>query len=352
MIRPHDGVLGEEPLFAGYHSMNGNGELTGMHWLEESGQLSSPIALTNSHSVGVVRDTLAAIECEERQPRHLFWSLPVVGETWDGCLNDIQGFHVKPEHVRAAYDDARDGPVLEGSVGGGTGMIAFMFKGGIGSSSRVLAEAEGSFTVGVLVQANYGERHEYTVNGAPVGQVVNEEVTPLPSLPELEGVAMAGQHRAPPGAGSIIGIAATDAPLLPHQCRALAQRIGVGVAQTGNIGDHWSGDIFLAFSTANRGMPGVNYTWPAGLVSGVTMLANNHIDALFNAVAEATQEAILNAMLASETMVGRDGVTAHALEPDLLTHVLRAYHRRREARSELDYPRETPRKQSYVRAEE
>ncbi len=175
VIRPHEGHLAEEPLFAGCHSLNGNGEVTGLLWLKQSGQLTSAIGLTNSHSVGVVRDTLAVIDTQGRQPEHLFWSLPVTGETWDGMLNDINGFHVKPEHVLRAYENATDGPVEEGSVGGGTGMICYMFKGGIGTSSRVLPREFGGYTVGVLVQANFGTRRDFIVNGAPVGQHLGEE---------------------------------------------------------------------------------------------------------------------------------------------------------------------------------
>ena len=174
VIRPHDGLIAEEPLFAGFHSLNGNGEVTGLAWLKESGQLMSPIAITNSHSVGVVRDALVAIECRERTPGHLFWSLPVVGETWDGILNDIQGLHVKTRHVEHAYASASGGPVEEGSVGGGTGMICYEFKGGIGTASRVLAREMGGYTVGVLVQANFGSRADYLVNGAPVGRILDE----------------------------------------------------------------------------------------------------------------------------------------------------------------------------------
>jgi D-aminopeptidase len=326
VIKPHDGVPAEEPLFAGFHSLNGNGEVTGMHWVKESGQLNSPIGLTNSHSVGIVRDTLAAIECEERQPDHLFWSLPVAGETWDGVLNDICGFHVKAEHVRAAYEAASDGPVAEGNVGGGTGMICYMFKGGIGTSSRVLSKEMGGYTVGVLVQANFGTREDYIVNGAPVGRHLNGDVVPLPAPPELAVHPAAGSFVPMPGAGSIVGIVATDAPLLPHQCNRLAQRVGLGVSRTGNSGDHWSGDIFVAFSTANR-LPGSNMTWPAPLTSQVKVLSNNFVDPLFDSVVEATQEAILNAQLAAETMVGRDGVTAHALDPERLVAILRDYDR-------------------------
>jgi len=326
IIRPHEGVVAEQPLFAGCHSLNGNGEVTGLVWLKQSGQLTSSIGITNSHSVGVVRDTLAAIDTEERQPDHLYWSLPVVGETWDGMLNDINGFHVKPEHVRAAYESASDGPVAEGNVGGGTGMVCYMFKGGTGTASRVLPEEAGGYTVGVLVQANFGTRRDYQVNGAPVGQHIDEKSIPVPLPPEEEKNPATGAFAPPSGAGSIVGIAATDAPLLPYQCDSLAQRVGLGVSRTGNCGDHWSGDIFLAFSTANR-LPGSGLTWPAPLTAEVTMLSNNYLDPLYDAVIEATMEAILNAQLAAETMVGRDGVTAYALDPELLLSILTRYGR-------------------------
>ena len=326
VVKPHEGVPGEEPVFAGFHSLNGNGEVTGLQWIRQSGQLTSAIGLTNSHSVGVVRDTLAAIDCESRAPGHLYWSLPVAGETWDGILNDINGQHVRPEHVRQAYDSATGGPVVEGSVGGGTGMICYMFKGGIGTASRVLPPEMGGFTVGVLVQANFGWREDYVINGAPIGRELGGGVIPLPDPPEFAAHPPAGSFAPLPGAGSIVGIAATDAPLLPHQCDSLAQRVGLGVSRTGNSGDHWSGDIFIAFSTANR-LPGCGLTWQAPLTTRVTALSNNYLDPLYDSVVEATQEAILNAQLAAETMVGRDGVTAHALDHERLLAVLREHDR-------------------------
>jgi D-aminopeptidase len=324
VIKPHEGNLGEEPLFAGFHTLNGNGEVTGLQWIRQSGQLTSAIGLTNSHSVGLVRDTLAAIDCESRRSGHLYWSLPVAGETWDGVLNDINGQHVRPEHVRSAYASASGGACAEGSVGGGTGMICYMFKGGIGTSSRVLPPEMGGYTVGVLVQANFGWRDDYVVNGAPVGRRLNGDVIPLPAPPEFVEHPPAGAFVPMPGAGSIVGIAATDAPLLPYQCDSLAQRIGLGVSRTGNPGDHWSGDIFVAFSTGNR-LPGSGLTWQAPLTSRVTALSNNYLDPLYESVIEATQEAILNAQLAAGTMVGRDGVTAHALDPERLLAVLHEY---------------------------
>ncbi len=281
-------VLPELPLFAGCHRLNGNGELTGLEWVRESGLLTTPIGLTNTFSVGVVRDAIAAISAEEDA-----WALPVVGETYDGFLNDIRGQHVTAEHVRAALQGASGEAVEEGSVGGGTGMICHGFKGGIGTSSR---EADG-YTVGVLVQANYGRRSRFRVDGVPVGKLIGDRV-PEPQRPDE--------------AGSIIGVVATDAPLLPHQCDRLAQRAGLGVGRMGGTGAHSSGDLFLAFATGNR-----------GLASGerevqLRMLSDTEITPFYDAVIEATEEAILNALLAAETMTGRDGNTAHALEPALL----------------------------------
>jgi len=339
VIVPHDGNVWEEPLFAGSHRLNGNGELTGLQWVHESGMLKSAIGITNSHSVGVVRDALATAEIRERTPGHLFWSLPVVGETWDGMLNDVNGQHVRAEHVLAALRDASAGPVQEGNVGGGTGMICHEFKGGCGTASRVVPAADGGFTVGVLVQANHGRRERFTVNGVPVGRLVPLGEAPLPVAPEeAAAAASAGRDagaafgagpgaRLPGGAGSIIAVVATDAPLLPTQCTRLAQRVGLGVARLGGVGENWSGDLFFAFSTANRGLPAADYGDPSPLTVQVTVLSNTYIGALFDAVVEATEEAIVNALLAAETMSGRDGVTAHALDPERLVAILRTHGR-------------------------
>ncbi|MCD6029537.1 MAG: family peptidase, partial [Thermomicrobiales bacterium] len=242
VILPHEGDIGIEPLFAGSHVLNGNGEMTGLLWVKESGMLTTPIALTNTHSVGVVRDALIAYEAQRTRRPELFWSLPVVAETYDGWLNDINGMHVKADHVWDALDSAAAGPVAEGCVGGGTGMICHDFKGGIGTSSRVLANEDGGWTVGVLVQANYGARHLLRIDGVPVGDLIpcsqvsgfREERTRL--------------ARGEPGDGSIIIVVATDAPLLPHQCERLAQRATIGLARVGGIGANSSGDIFLAFA--------------------------------------------------------------------------------------------------------
>jgi D-aminopeptidase len=315
VLLPHEGRVWEEPLFAGCHRLNGNGELTGLEWIRESGMLISAIALTNSHSVGVVHDALIRSEVRER-PRQLFWGIPVVGETWDGVLNDINGFHVTPEHVFAALDQASDGPVSEGNVGGGTGMICHGFKGGIGTSSRVLPGSEGGFTVGVLVQANHGGRERLRVNGAPVGQRIPASEVLVPEAPEERPVQ---------GAGSIIAIVATDAPASSTQLTRLAQRVGLGIARVGGVGEHTSGDIFLAFSTANRGIPSVSYGAETPVSVPVELLLDTFITFLFNAVVEATEEAILNALLSAETMTGRDNIVAHALDSQRLRSILEEF---------------------------
>jgi D-aminopeptidase len=301
-----------EPLFAGCHRLNGNGELTGLEWIREAGMLMSPIALTNTHSVGVVRDALIAAEIRERSSTDIFWGLPVVGETWDGILNDVNGQHVKAEHVFEALACAKGGVVAEGNVGGGTGMICHGFKGGIGTASRVLPPEAGGYTVGVLVQANQGRRERLRINGVAVGEAIPPSKVPLPGAPRPSQT----------GGGSIIIVIATDAPLLPNQLDRLAQRAGLGVARVGGTGEHWSGDLFLAFSTANRGIPPSHAAETSPLTVNLTMLSNTYINYLFDAVIEATEEAILNAMLAAETMHGRDDIVAHRLPPDLLLEVM------------------------------
>ena len=303
VIVPEPGSL---PLFAGCHRLNGNGELTGLEWVRESGCLTTPIGLTNTHSVGIVRDALIEAEVRVRGDHELYWSLPVVGETWDGVLNDINGFHVRAEHVHEALARAESGPVEEGGVGSGTGMICHGFKGGIGTASRVVAEEEGGWTVGVLVQANHGRRERLAVDGLPVGRVLGTDV-----LPEPDEDAAA--------AGSIIVICATDAPLLPHQCTRLAQRCALGVARTGGAGEHSSGDFMLAFSAARQGIRASEIASTGAPVTiPITMVVDSHIDALFYAAIEATEAAIVNALLAGETMVGRDGLTAHGLGAERL----------------------------------
>jgi len=286
-----------EPLFAASHTINGNGELTGLEWIRDSGTLTTPVGLTNTHSVGVVRDALVAAA----RPGEWDWSLPVVGETWDGFLNDINGFHVRPEHVAAALETARDGRVEEGSVGGGTGMVCHGFKGGIGSSSRVV---EDGWTLGVLVQANHGRRARLRVNGIAVGETIGPDAVPLPA------------SGAPEGGGSIIVLTATDAPLLPGQCERVARRAGFGIARTGGMGERSSGDFALCFATGNRGLVA------DGPELALRMVNDARIDAFYEAVIDAVEESILNAMLASETMTGRGGNTVHGLPHELLLQAL------------------------------
>jgi D-aminopeptidase len=311
VVVPRDAAPWEQPVFAGAHALNGNGELTGLAWLREAGLLMSPIAITSTHAVGVVRDALVAAEAAAREPSELFWRLPVVAETWDGVLNDVNGGHVQAAHVDAALREARSGPVAEGNVGGGTGMVCHGFKGGIGTASRVLDAASGGYTVGVLVQANHGRRERLTVNGAAVGRAIPAEEVPEPALPN------GGR-----GGGSIVAIVATDAPLLPHQCAWLAQRAGLGVGRTGGAGEHWSGDVFVAFATGNRDLPSGDYGVAAPLTVALQMVAGAHLDPLYDAAIEATEEAIVNALLAARTMTGRDGIVAHALDPDRLVAAL------------------------------
>ncbi len=315
VIVPRPEPAWQQPVFAGVHALNGNGELTGLAWLRESGLLMSPVAITSTHSVGVIRDGLISVEAESRPPGEAFWRLPVVAETWDGVLNDINGGHLTPAHARQALNSATDGPVMEGSTGGGTGMICHGFKGGTGTASRRLPDDAGGYTVGVLVQANHGRRERLTVDGVQVGRVITDEVVPEPVVPGLP----AGRS----GGGSIVVVVATDAPLLPHQCTALAQRAGLGVGRTGGAGENWSGDIFLAFSTGNRGLPNGDYgaEQPPFEVP-LAMVSNTHLDPLYDAVIEATEESIINALVAAESLAGRDGVMAHGLDGRMLARTV------------------------------
>jgi D-aminopeptidase len=317
------GRVWEQPVFAGAHRLNGNGEMTGLEWVRESGMLTTPVGLTNTHSVGVVRDALLAEMLATDPGRGSEWSLPVVAETWDGVLNDLNGFHVRREHVHEAFVAAHDGPVEEGGVGSGTGMICHGFKGGIGTASRVLPEADGGHTVGVLVQANHGRRERFAVNGVPVARALSDIPLPGPSESGSDGRAGAAA-----GAGSIIVIVATDAPLLPHQCARLAQRAGLGVARVGGVGEHTSGDLFLCFATGNLGMTAGGIDEQAPHTFALTMLADVYITALFDAVVEATEEAIINAVLGAESMEGRDGIVAHALPGERLVGALEQAGRR------------------------
>ena len=317
VVVPHDGIE-DRPLFAGCHRLNGNGEVTGLDWIREAGMLTSPIAITNTHSVGVVRDALVAADVRGRRRGQFRWSLPVVGETWDGMLNDIDGQHVRAEHLWAALEAASDGPVPEGNVGGGTGMVCHEFKGGIGTASRALPREEGGYVVGALVQSNYGRRERLTVDGVPVGREIPGSEVPSPY-----------DHPAGAEAGSIIVVLATDAPLLPHQCERVAQRAGLGIARAGGVGAHSSGDFFVCFATGNADvLPDPEGEREATApTTGVTMVADPHITPLFEAAVDATEAAIVNALLAARTMTGRDGITAHALPHDRLREVMARYGR-------------------------
>ena len=309
-----------EPVFAGCHRLNGNGELTGLEWVRESGMLTSPIAITNTHSVGIVRDALVAASVQKDRTE-TYWSLPVVGETYDGLLNDINGFHVRAEHVHDALESAAGGPVQEGTVGGGTGMVCHEFKGGIGTASRVIAAGSGGYTVGALVQANYGKRSWLRIDGVRVGEAI--PVSDVPSPWEGRRPATAP----PPGSGSIIVVVATDAPLLPHQCERLAQRAGLGIARAGGTGGHTSGDLFIAFATGNRLPTARDDEAPGSAPYDVRAVGGSVIDLLFDAVIESVEEAIVNALVAATTVVGRDGITAHALPHDRVREAMAAHAR-------------------------
>jgi L-aminopeptidase/D-esterase-like protein len=300
-----------DPVFGGWFSLNGNGEMTGTTWLQESGFLFGPVMITNTHSVGVVRDAVIAWFVKQRPGDETadWWSLPVVAETWDGFLNDINGFHVKAEHAFNALEAASSGPVAEGNVGGGTGMVCYGFKGGIGTASRVVSAGPGAYTVGVLVQTNFGARRQLRIAGVPVGREITEAV-PYASL---------APRREPGEVGSIIIVVATDAPLLPHQLERLARRAGLGVARTGGVAMNDSGDIFLAFSTANRGAAATS-----GL-SHVTALSNEELDPLFEATVQASEEAIVNALVAAESMTGADGHSVIAMPHERVRQLLRQH---------------------------
>ncbi len=301
--RGHDSL--NDPVYAGTFSLNGNGEMTGTAWLEESGFLEGPVIITNTHSVGVARDAVIAWRLAHgaADKTGYWWSLPVVAETWDGWLNDINGFHVKPEDVAHALDTAQGGQVAEGSVGGGTGMICYEFKGGTGTASRVLEKKDGGYTVGALVQANCGRRPQLTIAGVPVGKEIPGSVYPKDT-------------------GSIIIVIATDAPLLPDQLKRLARRASLGLARTGSISGNGSGDLFLAFSTANPGAAN-----PEKPTQTVQTVPNDLLDSIFAAVVEATEEAIVNALVDNQTMVGRDDHRVDALPHDRVRELLKKYNR-------------------------
>jgi D-aminopeptidase len=310
------GKRNNDAVFAGWFSQNGDGEMTGTTWVEESGFLDGPIMITNTHSVGVVRDAVIAwqvktgLKPETNTYGESFFSLPVVAETYDGRLNDVNGFHVKPEHVFQALESARSGPVAEGNHGGGTGMRCYGFKGGTGTASRKLDKRAGGYTVGALVQCNCGTRSQLMVAGVPVGREIPETIqrSAGPAPREIE-------------VGSIIIVVATDAPLLPHQLKRLTRRATMGLARTGSTSGNSSGDIFIAFSTANP-----DAARPAG-IADLKMLPNNEMNDLFTATAEATEEAIINAMVGAETMTGANHQTVVALPHDGLRQALKKYNR-------------------------
>jgi len=304
-VVPRGKDTGSDPVFAGAFDLNGAGELTGSHWVEEGGFLEGPVMLTNTHSVGAVHEGTIAWRVRHGGPdaTGYWWSNPTVGETWDGELNDINGFHVKEANVFEALDSARGGPVAEGNVGGGTGMICNGFKGGIGTASRTLPEQAGGYTVGALVQCNYGRKTDLLVAGVPVGREI------------------AGKGAREDDAGSILIVVATDAPLMPHQLKRIARRAALGLARVGSIAGNGSGDLFIAFSTANPGAAKTTGT------ASLTMLPNDRMNPLFAATAQAVEEAIINAMVAAETMTGANGYTVRALPHDELRRILKKYNR-------------------------
>ena len=307
-IHPRGPAGTGDPVAAGFHAQNGNGEMTGISWIAESGTFTGPIAITNTHAVGVAHAGIVAWTISRYPEVADNWLLPVAAETWDGYLNDINGHHVTEEIVVAALDATRSGPVEEGSVGGGTGMNCYQFKGGSGTASRLVALAGREYAVGVFVQANFGARRELVLAGVPLGA-------------ELAGDnPMLDFRLAPPGAGSVIAVVATDAPLFGHQCQALARRVTAGLARTGTSGSHFSGDLFLAFSTAN---PGAFRPGPPQLRQ-LDFIPWENLDPFFEAVVQATEEAVVNALVANEDMTGRDGHRTPALPRDRVVELLSA----------------------------
>jgi L-aminopeptidase/D-esterase-like protein len=299
------------PVYAGMHSFNGNGEMTGAAWVEEGGLLEGPIGITNTHSVGIVRDTIIAWQVKNNA-MYQRWSCPVVAETADGWLNDMNSFHVKEHHVMHALETAKGGRLDEGNVGGGTGMLCYEFKGGTGTSSRKLPNKLGGWTIGVLAQCNFGRRYQLTIAGVPVGKHL------------LDGAPLTnGENPFKQDDGSLIVIIATDAPVLPHQLKRLAKRATLGMGRTGSLGGNGSGDIFLAFSTAN---PNAAHGDEKGLAN-IRALSNEHIDPILGATVFATEEAIINAMVAAEDMSGHNAVSIKALPHDEVQRLLKEYRR-------------------------
>lgn len=334
VILPHGGDVWREPVYAGCHTLNGNGDLTGLEWIREAGLLGGVVGMTNTHSVGIVRDALVTADTAERDDADAYWSLPVVGETYDGTLNDINGHHVRPEHVETALQAAAPGPVAEGNVGGGTGMVCFEFKGGIGTASRVVPGDEG-WTVGVLVQANFGRRDLLRIDGVPIGAAIPLEDVPS-AWDQADGLHRERSLRTGAGGGSILVFVATDAPLLPHQCTRLAQRPTLALGRVGSTGANESGDLFLAWSTGNRGVSEYGARPGSRRTADVRTLVDSAIDGLFEATIEATEEAIVNAMLSAETMTGRDGITAYALPHDRVVELMDRHGRLRRPNPDQD----------------
>jgi len=303
-----------DPVAAGYHSQNGNGEMTGVSWIEESGTCQGPIAITNTHAVGIAHAGIIAWMNRYHPELTDVWLLPVAAETWDGYLNDINGHHVNEDTVIQALQEATSDQPDEGSVGGGTGMNCYQFKGGSGTASRLVDYGDTTYTVGVFLQANFGRRHELTLNGIYLGEEFAED-NPMGGMPNL----------APPGAGSVIVVVATDAPLFPSQCKAFARRVTSGLARTGTSGSHSSGDIFLALSTANPG--GFASDGPPGTSNDagydkLTFIPWGNLDPFFEAVVQATEEAVANALIANEDMTGRGGHRSPALPRHRLAEIL------------------------------
>jgi L-aminopeptidase/D-esterase-like protein len=328
VIHPR-GKANSDPVFAAWFTLNGNGEMTGTTWVQESGLLEGPVAITNTHSVGVVRDAVIQWEVAQKNALQPWW-LPVVAETYDGGLNDINGFHVKPEHVRAALDGASGGVPKEGAVGGGTGMVCHGFKGGIGTASRKLPVEQGGYTVGVLVQCNYGSRRDLRIAGVPVGEeipdllgcIANNDPLPTSSSRRRCDDRRGDAIDEAPEQGSIIVVVATDAPLLPHQLKRIATRVSLGVGRQGGFGGNSSGDIFIAFSTANA-----RAWFDDQPVKDVKMLPNDRITPLFQATAQATEAAITNALLAAETTTGANDLRIYAMPVDRMLAAMKKYGR-------------------------
>jgi L-aminopeptidase/D-esterase-like protein len=323
------GKANSDPVFAAWFTLNGNGEMTGTTWVQESGLLEGPVAITNTHSVGVVRDAIIQWEVSQKNALQPWW-LPVVAETYDGGLNDINGFHVKSEHVLAALDGAAGGVPKEGAVGGGTGMVCHGFKGGIGTASRKLTDAQGGYTVGVLVQCNYGSRRDLRIAGVPVGEEIpdltactaNNDPLPVDSRRRCDTPGGGGASDDAPEQGSIIVVVATDAPVLPHQLKRIVTRVALGIGRQGGFGGNSSGDIFIAFSTANA-----RAWFDEQPVTNVKMIPNDRISPLFQATAQATEAAITNALLAAETTTGANDLRIYAMPVDRMLSAMKKYGR-------------------------